>query len=110
MLARARCLPGCLSVLSHRHGSPRAALLFQALLGLAFAVFTDASQMLNYVGFSQWSQRTITILLLLQIRLRGLRVSADWWGKMSADREKLVKRRNLVFGTQKLAKKSGRMI
>ncbi|GMT15870.1 hypothetical protein PFISCL1PPCAC_7167, partial [Pristionchus fissidentatus] len=48
--------------------SPRVALLVHVFLSMGISFAGDLNQLINYVSFSQWSQRVCTMAALLYIR------------------------------------------
>ncbi|KAI6183536.1 Solute carrier family 7 member 13 [Aphelenchoides bicaudatus] len=76
-IARSGLLPQFLSCWSHKRGSPRVAIVVLIFSAFCLAFSLDVRQLINYKGFSAWSQRTITIILLIYIRLSKYPVNAD---------------------------------
>ncbi|GMT15872.1 hypothetical protein PFISCL1PPCAC_7169, partial [Pristionchus fissidentatus] len=61
-------LPSCISCINPLSDSPRVALLVHVLLAMGISFAGDLNQLINYVSFSQWSQRGCTMAALLYIR------------------------------------------
>ncbi len=57
--------------------SPRAALFFNVLLAIAFSFLGDIEQLINYVAFTMWLQRTFTMSALLYMRIRATPVHPE---------------------------------
>ncbi|KAI1720209.1 amino acid permease domain-containing protein [Ditylenchus destructor] len=66
--SRARQFPSFMSCINAKHDSPRPALFFHVLLAMAFTFVGDLNQLISYVGFTQWFQRSLTMCALLYIR------------------------------------------
>uniref|UniRef100_A0A915DWH0 Uncharacterized protein n=1 Tax=Ditylenchus dipsaci TaxID=166011 RepID=A0A915DWH0_9BILA len=75
--SRERQLPAFISCVNIKHNSPRAALVFHATLAIAFSFLGNIEELINYVAFAQWMQRSFTLSALLYIRLCNLPVHPE---------------------------------
>lgn len=75
--ARQGHTPTFISCINHDSDSPRAALFINILLSMAMSFAGDLDTLINYVGFTQWSQRACTMLALIWIRYRKFPVHKD---------------------------------
>ncbi|KAL7071516.1 hypothetical protein ACQ4LE_009317 [Meloidogyne hapla] len=66
--ARERHFPSFISCINREHDSPRAALFVHVLLSMAFSFLGNLEELINYVAFTHWIIRSITMLSLLCIR------------------------------------------
>ncbi|VDK45118.1 unnamed protein product [Anisakis simplex] len=71
--AREGHLPAFLSCINHENGSPRAALLAQAIITAAM-MFADSDKLIEYVSFVMFFQRIVTMIALLWIRYKKIAV------------------------------------
>ncbi|GMR39563.1 hypothetical protein PMAYCL1PPCAC_09758 [Pristionchus mayeri] len=70
-------LPSCISCINPISDSPRVALLVHVLLAMGISFAGDLNQLINYVSFSQWSQRGCTMAALIYIRFTHKPVHPD---------------------------------
>uniref|UniRef100_A0A914CC51 Uncharacterized protein n=1 Tax=Acrobeloides nanus TaxID=290746 RepID=A0A914CC51_9BILA len=75
--ARIGYLPSFISCTNKEQDSPRAALFLQLILTIGFSFAGDLNQLINYASFATWSQRACSILALLYIRYRHIKVHPD---------------------------------
>jgi len=68
--ARGGFLPTFISCTNPETDSPRAALVLHLLLVFTMTFTADLHALINYIGFAQWSQRGITMLVLFWIRYK----------------------------------------
>jgi len=67
--SRERQLPAFISCINVDSNSPRAALFFNVVAAMGFSYLGDIEQLIAYVAFTMWLQRTFTMAALLYIRL-----------------------------------------
>uniref|UniRef100_A0A914ZRQ0 Y+L amino acid transporter 2 n=2 Tax=Parascaris univalens TaxID=6257 RepID=A0A914ZRQ0_PARUN len=75
--ARQGHLPSFISCANDINDSPRAAVFVNIILSMGLSFAGDLDTLISYVGFAQWSQRSLTMLALLWIRFRHKPVHAD---------------------------------
>ncbi|VDM45047.1 unnamed protein product [Toxocara canis] len=75
--ARQGHLPSFISCANDLNDSPRAAVFVNILLSMGLSFAGDLDTLISYVGFAQWSQRSLTMLALLWIRFRHKPVHPD---------------------------------
>jgi len=68
--ARGGFLPTFISCTNPETDSPRAALVLNLLLVFCMTFTANVRSLINYIGFAQWSQRGITMVVLFWIRYR----------------------------------------
>ncbi|KAI6232722.1 hypothetical protein M3Y99_00996400 [Aphelenchoides fujianensis] len=59
------------------HDSPRCALFYHVVMSMMFAFAGNTEELISYLGFAQWIQRTLTMSALIWIRLRNKPVHPD---------------------------------
>ncbi|KAI1727820.1 amino acid permease domain-containing protein [Ditylenchus destructor] len=67
--SREKQLPAFISCINLENNSPRAALVFHATLAMIFSFLGNIEELINYVAFAQWMQRSFTMSALLYIRI-----------------------------------------
>uniref|UniRef100_A0A914CB21 Uncharacterized protein n=1 Tax=Acrobeloides nanus TaxID=290746 RepID=A0A914CB21_9BILA len=72
--ARSGYLPSFISCTNKEQDSPRTALFVHLLLTIVFSFAGDLNQLINYSSFATWSQRAFSILALLYIRYKHIKV------------------------------------
>ncbi|KAI1702738.1 amino acid permease domain-containing protein [Ditylenchus destructor] len=68
--ARGGFLPTFISCTNPETDSPRAALVIHLVLVFTMTFTADLHALINYIGFAQWSQRGITMVVLFWIRYK----------------------------------------
>ncbi|CAD6197462.1 unnamed protein product [Caenorhabditis auriculariae] len=71
VVSRKGHLPSCISGLSPVSESPRVALFVHVSLALLVSFMGDMDQLITYVSFAQWSQRSFTMAALIWVRFRN---------------------------------------
>ncbi|MFH4981140.1 hypothetical protein AB6A40_007849 [Gnathostoma spinigerum] len=75
--ARQGHLPTSISCANPETDSPRVALFINVILAITMSFTGDPDQLISYVGFAQWTQRAVTMLVLLWIRYKQIPVDPE---------------------------------
>ncbi|KAI6242141.1 Y+L amino acid transporter 2 [Aphelenchoides fujianensis] len=75
--AREGQMPSFISIVNKEHDSPRCALFYHVVMSMMFAFAGNTEELISYLGFAQWIQRTLTMSALIWIRLRNKPVHPD---------------------------------
>ncbi|CAI4232930.1 unnamed protein product [Auanema sp. JU1783] len=70
-------LPSAISGLNPICDSPRVALFIHVLISMAISFTGNLDNLINYVSFAQWSQRAITMIIVMYIKIRHVPVHPD---------------------------------
>ncbi|KAI6242183.1 Solute carrier family 7 member 13 [Aphelenchoides fujianensis] len=65
--AREGQMPSFISIVNKEHDSPRCALFYHVVMSMMFAFAGNTEELISYLGFAQWIQRTLTMSALIWI-------------------------------------------
>ncbi|KAI6183499.1 Solute carrier family 7 member 13 [Aphelenchoides bicaudatus] len=75
--AREGHLPAFIAIVNKKHDSPRCSLFYHTVMAMMFCFAGNTEQLISYLGFAQWIQRSLTMCALLYIRFTHKPVHPD---------------------------------